>query len=274
MLTYSRLGYCGQLGNQMFQYAMLKGVAARTGFEPRIPKQFAGFGRNCGLVELGPFRIDCAGLEAVDLARLDRRYVVPYDAGFDPGVFEVPDGTDFEGSYESYRYFDHIAADLRREFELREPLATEAREVAAEVRRRAAGRPVVSVHVRRGDFLNWPDRIRVPGDGYYDAAMQRFRELAPVWLVCSDDIAWCRDRFVGDGFLFLEGPSHWVEMVVGSRCDHHICSASTFSWWAAWLDPRPDTIVVVPEPWAPTACASHVNRSEMHPPAWVRLQDP
>ena len=65
-----------------------------------------------------------------------------------------------------------------------------------------------------------------------------------------------------------------VEMVVGSRCDHHICSASTFSWWAAWLDPRPDTIVVVPEPWAPTACASHVNRSEMHPPAWVRLQDP
>ena len=73
----------------MFQYAMLKGVAARTGFEPRIPKQFAGFGRNCGLVELGPFRIDCAGLEAADLARLDRRYVVPYDAGFDPGVFEV-----------------------------------------------------------------------------------------------------------------------------------------------------------------------------------------
>ena len=37
MLGYNYLGKLGQLGNQMFQYAALRGIAANKGYEFCIP---------------------------------------------------------------------------------------------------------------------------------------------------------------------------------------------------------------------------------------------
>ena len=32
-----------------------------------------------------------------------------------------------------------------------------------------------------------------------------------------------------------------------AACDHLIISASTFSWWAAWLNSRPGKVVITPD---------------------------
>ena len=37
MLAFNHLGRLGQLGNQMFQYAALKGIAERHGYDFMIP---------------------------------------------------------------------------------------------------------------------------------------------------------------------------------------------------------------------------------------------
>ena len=37
MLAFNHLGRLGQLGNQMFQYAALKGIATKHGYEYMIP---------------------------------------------------------------------------------------------------------------------------------------------------------------------------------------------------------------------------------------------
>ena len=37
MITFAQLGRYGRLGNQLFQYAMLKSVSLATGYEMKIP---------------------------------------------------------------------------------------------------------------------------------------------------------------------------------------------------------------------------------------------
>jgi hypothetical protein len=37
-----------------------------------------------------------------------------------------------------------------------------------------------------------------------------------------------------------------------SQCAHHIIANSSFSWWAAWWNWRPDKVVIAPEQWIGT----------------------
>jgi len=34
-----------------------------------------------------------------------------------------------------------------------------------------------------------------------------------------------------------------------AACRHHILANSSFSWWGAWMDPRPDKVVIAPKFW-------------------------
>ena len=50
-IGYNRLGSNGRLGNQMFQYAGLRGIAAHRGFEWTIPEPVTYGDSNYGLFD-------------------------------------------------------------------------------------------------------------------------------------------------------------------------------------------------------------------------------
>ena len=61
----------------------------------------------------------------------------------------------------------------------------------------------VSVHVRRGDYLNDKDYHPVCSREYYDKAFSMFSENTS-YLLFSDDIEWCKKNFIGKDFYFAE----------------------------------------------------------------------
>jgi len=56
-----------------------------------------------------------------------------------------------------------------------------------------------------------------------------------------------------------------------SRADHNVIANSSFSWWAAWLNPNPDKIVVAPTLWFDPTYLSPEQSLDLVPEAWDRI---
>lgn len=148
----------------------------------------------------------------------------------------------------------------------------------------------VSVHIRRGDYLTVKrgEMHKHPPISveWYLEQMAKFPHSKFAFF--SDDIDWCQAQFGSRkdcffGELVVRGNSaeefkvffrnHTAEendLVSMSCCEHHICSASTFSWWAAWLDQNPKKRVIMPKHWINPAWDPNMNQSDIVPKEWER----
>lgn len=105
---------------------------------------------------------------------------------------------------------------------------------------------MVSIHVRRGDYLKLPHRHPFVGERYLKEAVAKFPK-GTQFMVFSDDVPWCKKFFRGDEFRFSPGKNVVDDLFLMSWCDHHICSNSTFSWWGAYL--RGNGRTIFPSMW-------------------------
>lgn len=172
------------------------------------------------------------------------------------------------GYWQSYKYFDVIATQIRADFQLRSPLTLTPLEVPP-------GARTVSVHFRRSDYVTNHAAREHHGTldlDYYRRAVDIVLAAEPDVhaVVFSDDPDWCRANVHLDvpmSFCTPAGGSA-QELHRMSTCDHHILANSSFSWWAAWLRPAPDKVVVGPVRWI--ADDSHPVE-DLFPSGWVAI---
>jgi hypothetical protein len=190
------------------------------------------------------------GMPATDFH--ERRY------RFDPDVLNLGSSIYLSGFWQSEKYFADIADLVQAEFKPRDPKIMEyAREFVSKLRQ--GDETIVSVHVRRGELAHAQDVLKSTrgvfgpptGLDYIRHALSRFDSGRCRFLVFSDtasDIAWCKENIKADKLHFSEGHSDLQDMMLMSACDQHII-ASTFSWWAAWLNRGPNRRVIAPSQW-------------------------
>lgn len=133
----------------------------------------------------------------------------------------------FKGFYQSERFFADMADDIRKAFTFNPRLSN-----------------------RKTKEMN--KRISQPS--YY---------------VFSDDIAWVKENLPLPKALFIDwnkGAESWQDMMLMSRCRHHIICNSTFSWWGAWLNPRENKTVIMPERWF-----RHCETPDICPDKWIKV---
>ena len=113
----------------------------------------------------------------------------------------------------------------------------------------------VSIHVRRGDYINHYLHGNIANKAYYLNSIKLITEKIgdPVFFVFSDDLEWCRQNIYNDNYVFyyVETNKTGVEtdLILMSKCKHNIISNSTYSWWAQRLNRRSDKMVICPEYW-------------------------
>lgn len=119
-------------------------------------------------------------------------------------------------------------------------------------------RSSVSIHVRRGDYLNAANKkiYEVCDKEYYLDAIEHIKSKIdhPYFYIFSDDIEWVEKelRFQNTDYQFVHMTTpdkDIVEFFLMAQCRHNIIANSTYSWWAGFLNSQPGKIVVAPKHW-------------------------
>lgn len=146
----------------------------------------------------------------------------------------IPDESDItlEGYFQSERYWHDYKKELAKILSI---------EYTPE--------EYISIHVRRGDYLKFPDRFPVLPVEYYHKAIDHFLNKGyGIFRVFSDDIPWCKKTFSGYDFSYSENKSPLTDIDELFNSQGFIISNSTFALYPALL--RQDSPeVVAPAEW-------------------------
>jgi hypothetical protein len=266
-------GLAGGLGNQMFQYAAGRRLALARGTSLKLDRApLVGSGRAYALDHL-LIEASFAAPEEIPPRKRRRRAALACllpgrrgggaatatrvrqrGSGFDPAVLDLPDDVYLDGYWQSERYFQDIADTIRRDFTFAAPPVGRNAELLEAI----DAAPAASVHVRRGDYVSDPKTNAyhgVCGGEYFARCAEEILDRAGAahFFVFSDEPEWARAnlRLPATATVVDHNPPEdgHEDLRLMSRCRHHVIANSSFSWWAAWLNPRPDKLVFAPRHW-------------------------
>ncbi len=242
------------LGNCFFIIAATLTLARRNGVEARFPQWKHGVDR----------------LFSKPLLHLEDRE--PRSIYHEPEFHYIPipysPGMELNGYFQSEKYFDIQL--VQESFQPNKHI----QEHLDKLRGSLDIDNAVSIHVRRGDYLNLSDHHPALPVEYYIAAVEQFpgRELA----IFSDDPDWCEKvlcqvlaPYCTDACV-VRGADETIDLYAMARCKDHIIANSSFSWWSGFLGVNPDRRVIAPKQWFGPAYA-HMSTEDLIPERWERL---
>ena len=256
-ISYNQLGSNGRLGNQMFQYAGLRGIASHRGFDWLIPRPESYGDSNYGL-------FDCFEMSSVNeknFGHLNAQSIATGQFHFSQEFFDnCPDNVNLHDYFQSSKYFSNIEDQIREDFTFKADILNPCQEIMSDLE------SPIFIHVRRGDYVNSQNAHPVCSVEYYKEALTHFDDEVPV-LVFSDDIEWCKKQelFSDDRFMLSEYQERYpqtcdtndgkqnalipyFDLCMMSLCSGGIIANSSMSWWGAWLINNPTQPIIAPNP--------------------------
>jgi len=247
LISFDYLAAPGQLGNQMFKYAALRGIAENNGYDFYVPpsklyleknkqlnkayrKIFKYEYQNHFLFEY--FEMNSFPRKNIKYSKFTKQ-VSPESHLFDENLFNnCPDNVQLTGYYQSPKYFQNIEEIIRNDFKFKKHIVNKAKNLHFKYTFDC------SMHIRRGDYLTNPNHYALSMK-YYNQAIDIFGQDSN-FLVFTDDIEWFKStKFYRKGqfnlISTLTKNSTILDLYFMSLCNRHIIANSTFSWWGAWL---------------------------------------
>ena len=269
MITHKSIGYNGRLGNQMFQYAVLRALSLEKGYEMIFPntlttKPDSAFDlTNNQWIEVGFYLIDCFELDSLKIDKeniLSNTIINSYNEStfeFNSSVFDISDFTSLEGYFQSPKYFEKYKDIILKDFTFRSYILDKANSFISQYPN------PISIHIRRGDYVNHPGYWTITPE-YIQEALNHFTDNKYTFLIFSDDIEWCKQIFP-EGVIFIEGNNQFEDLCLMSLCDHNIISNSSYSWWGAYLNQNKNKKIIEPKNWFTPA----KPLNDLYPKAWI-----
>lgn len=230
MITMSKLGQMGRLGNQLWQIATMIGYANEHKVLWAIPEEYKS--PTCFF----PFPL----ISERCFSRLEFQQYKETSNKFNPiPKLPYPQNINIDGFFQSHKYFEKHNDCIKRWFTPKPDLVYKLKEKYPEYFEK--GIQTIALHIRRTDFEN---EVK----GYYNyLSVKYYREAAgkiasnipyyhyvPVKILYfSDDIEWVKANLPTNEYI--EGNTAEEDLILMSYMKNHVIANSSFSWWGAYI---------------------------------------
>lgn len=163
-----------------------------------------------------------------------------FSYAYNPVFLEMnPKGISFYyGGWHNYHYFDSIDIKDRLGFPV-ELIHGKALQILDMIKSKNS----VSLHIRRGDYLNECNKKIYGGIctvDYYKNAITYIQQRVdePFFFIFCNEKQWVEQNFSIENAIYVDcnqGVDSWIDMFLMTNCKHNILANSTFSWWGAFL---------------------------------------
>ena len=280
MIGYNKLGSNGRLGNQMFQYAALRGIAAKRGYDWCIPPDTYDHKDNYGLFET----FEMTNVKESNIGFVSGDCIQENNHCFIPEFFdECPDNVSLDGYYQTEKYFTHIEKEIHDDFTFKKKYLIPCQEYI-----NSLSSPPIFLHIRQSDNIGREQYHPILSIEFFENALKQFAEDT-LCFVFTDDMEWCKSQefFKQERFLFNEKNERYsyqnidgtgklqntllpqIDLCLMSLCSGGIIANSSFSWWGAWLqNNRGKVIAPNSKVWFGSAM-THLDTSDIVPKRWI-----
>ncbi|MDD4049999.1 MAG: alpha-1,2-fucosyltransferase [Candidatus ainarchaeum sp.] len=281
----------GGVGNQMFQYAAAKSlaIAKNTSLEIDI-NNFKHYTNNFRVYNLNYFNITSkinnnkiiriySNKYVYYLLRKTNKFLLNFILNiyfepkhyFNQNFFDLSKNTYLIGYFQSELYFKSIFKTICSEFKFKVIFDSL---LVDKVKSKPSS---VSIHVRRGDYLNSKicSEFNVCNLDYFYKGINLISKKItnPYFFIFSDDVMWCKKNLkIPFPHYFVEGDNKDTslrDLQLMSLCKHNIISNSTFSWWGAYLNQNENKIVIAPKIWFNHSDKSYYK--DIVPDNWIKI---
>ncbi len=263
----------GGLGNQLFQVATAKSLANKLSCEFKIDNHFFNDRPN-RVFELCNFSLvyqEISTFELYKTLHLSKYFLLDlitknnrvYEKNinvfnekhfqFDPMLYDQNEPVVLNGYWQSEKYFESISSEIRREFVLKNEVHYNSLPISMEI----SNCNSVSIHLRRGDYLNNPIINSIHGvlsDEYYLNSIEFLKSKTTIdeVFIFSDDVNSANEFIKKYNYginISAQSKNALLDFHLLQKCKHNIIANSSFSWWAAWLNSNPNKMVIAPNNW-------------------------
>lgn len=231
----------GGLGNQMFQIAVAHSIALDNNDEAvfdftkcHTPHQGNTSDRyENNLFKLVKSKIDIKYQHLFEEAEINVYKQIPYNYGLM-----------IRGYFQNIKYFKHHQKQIQDLFYIDQ---NNIFFIKDKFKNFTDFSNTTSVHVRRGDYLKFPDVHPLCSKEYYANAMNTL--IDQKFIFVSDDIEWVKQNFKGSNITYSDLNDEVLDLTLMTMCSNNIIANSSFSWWGAFLNRNKNKQVLSPPCW-------------------------
>ena len=173
----------------------------------------------------------------------------------------------YDGYWQNNKFYDRDNSWLKMK------LPTDIGQKNLEILEAMKSTNSVSIHVRRGDYLEKSNIYGIDTETYYRNAIVEIKEKFenPVFFYFSNDMEWVRKNMGNENSDYYidwnTGDRSYLDIYLMSRAKANIIANSTFSYWAAYLNES--NLVIYPKQWYSQVC--HGESPSIFYEGWIAV---